>query len=147
YYIATDDDWETIKRGWSRQVSHTLERRMNKLHKDYAVEFKRVKTPAELEPALDEFIRLHQMRWTSKGESGSFAYPKFEGFLRTASRQALSEERLGFWTLELNGQCAAALLAFIDNGVAHHFQGGFDVSYAKYSLGSVMMAQCIQAGV
>src|SRR6185436_12837424 len=101
----------------------------------------------ELEVALDEFIRLHQMRWTAKGESGSFAYPKFEAFLRTAVSQALSENRLGFWTLKLNGQCAATLLAFIDNGVAHYFQSGFDMNYAKYSLGSVMVAQCIQACV
>lgn len=145
HYVATDGAWETVKHGWSRQVSHTLERRMNKLYKDYAVAFQRVETAAELEPALDEFVRLHQMRWTSKGESGSFTYPQFEEFLRTAVKQALAEERLGFWTLKLNGQCVAALLAFIDNGVAHYFQGGFDVSYAKYSLGSVMMALCIQA--
>ncbi len=147
YHVTTDGDWETIKRGWSRQVSHTLERRVNKLHKDYAVEFHRVETPDELAPALDDFVRLHQMRWTAKGESGSFAYPKFEAFLRTAANQALSESRLGFWTLKLNGQCTATLLTFIDNGVAHYFQGGFDMNYAKYSLGSVMVAQCLQACV
>src|SRR5262249_17034332 len=39
------------------------------------------------------------------------------------------------------------LLAFIDNGVAHYFQAGFDMNYAKYSLGSVMMAHCLQACV
>jgi CelD/BcsL family acetyltransferase involved in cellulose biosynthesis len=144
YYTATDVDWETIKRGWSGQISHNLERQMKKLYKDYAVKFHRVKTPAELEPVLDEFVRLHQMRWTAKGESGSFAYPKFEAFLRTAIRQALAEDRLGFWSLELQGQCVATLLTFIDNGVAHYFQGGFDINYAKYSLGSVMIAQCIQ---
>jgi CelD/BcsL family acetyltransferase involved in cellulose biosynthesis len=147
YYVATDTDWATIKRDWSRQVSRTLERRMHKLYQDYAVEFHQVKMQDELEPALDHFVRLHQLRWTAKGESGSFAYPKFEAFLRTAASQALSEGRLGFWMLKLNGQCAATLLAFVDNGVAHYFQGGFDISYAKYSLGSVMMAHCIQTCV
>jgi CelD/BcsL family acetyltransferase involved in cellulose biosynthesis len=144
---VTDEGWETIKRGWSGQISHNLERQVKKLHKDYAVEFHRVKAQVELEAVLDEFIRLHQMRWTTKGERGSFAYPRFEEFLRTAIRQALLEDRLGFWTLKLNGQCTATLVAFIDNGVAHYFQGGFDVNYAKYSLGSVMIAQCIQACV
>jgi CelD/BcsL family acetyltransferase involved in cellulose biosynthesis len=143
--IDAESDWETIKSQWARKFRYNIERCARNLYKQHAAEFRRVETAIELEAALDDFIRLHQLRWTAKGHSGSFTYPKFEAFLRTAMREALSAGRLAFWTFKLDGQCVAALVAFTDNGVAHYFQSGFDVSYAKHSLGSVMLAQCIQA--
>ena len=145
--IDTANDWETAKRSWSRQFSHKIDRCTRILYNEYAAEFCRVETLAEVDPALNDLIRLHQMRWRAKGESGSFAYPKFEAFVRAAVPRAFQDGRLGFWTLKLRGQCAATLLAFIDNGVAHYFQSGFDMEYAKYSLGTVMFAQSIQACV
>ena len=145
HYIDISSDWETVKQSWTRKFGYNIERCTRNLAKQHQAEFRRVQRLEELDPALDNFVRLHQLRWQSKGHSGSFAYPRFEAFLRDTMRQALLENRLGFWTYSLDGQCVATLLAFLDNGIAHYFQGGFDMAYAKHSLGSVMIAQCIQA--
>lgn len=147
HHLDVSADWETTQQNWTRKVGSNLERCARNLQKQYATEFRRVETERELMPALDEFVRLHQLRWQAKGASGSFAYPKFEGFLRAAIRQALQENRLAFWTYKLDGQCVAVLVAFLHNGVAHYFQSGFDMEYAKHSLGSVMVAHCIKACV
>jgi CelD/BcsL family acetyltransferase involved in cellulose biosynthesis len=147
HYIDVSADWETTQQSWTRKFGNNIERCARNLQKQYATEFRRVETTSELEIALDEFVRLHQIRWQAKGASGSFAYPKFEGFLREAMRQALRENRLAFWTYHLDGKCVATLLAFLHNGVAHYFQGGFDMEYARHSLGSVMVAQSIRACV
>ncbi len=145
YEVATDNDWESVKQGWSGQIASSHERQIKKLNQAFTVEFGCVASAPELAPAFEDFIRLHQMRWTAKGESGAFTYPKFEGFLRAASQQALAEGRLKLWTLRLNGESAATLLAFVDNGVAHYMQGGFDTNFSKYSLGSAMIGYCLQA--
>lgn len=147
HYIDVSADWETTQQSWTRKFGSNTDRCARNLQKQYATEFHRVETSSELEIALDDFVRLHQIRWTAKGASGSFAYPKFEGFLREAMRQAWQENRLAFWTYHLDGKCVATLLAFLHNGVAHYFQGGFDMEYARHSLGSVMVAQCIRACV
>lgn len=147
HFIDVSVDWETTQQSWTRKFGNNIVRCARNLQKQYATEFRRVATASELEVAMDEFVRLHQIRWTAKGASGSFTYPKFEGFLRAAMRQALHENRLGFWTYYLDGKCVATLLAFLHNGVAHYFQGGFDMEYARHSLGSVMVAQCIRACV
>ena len=147
YYVATDSDWESVKQGWSGPIAHSLERYLKKLRQDYTVEFDRVETAAELETAFADFIRLHQARWTAKGESGAFRYPKFEAFLRTASQQALHQDRLRFWQLRLNGETTAVLLAFLNQGVVYGLQSGFDIKLQKYSLGSILIAYCLQDAV
>ena len=144
HYLSTEQDWETLRLTWARKFRYNIERCTRNLSKAHEALFARVASPAELETALDDFVRLHQMRWTSQGHAGSFTFPQFETFLRTAIRTAFDAGQLRFWTYKLDGACVATLVAFVENGVAHYFQGGFDPAYSKHSLGSVMVAQCLQ---
>ncbi|MBI1765642.1 MAG: GNAT family N-acetyltransferase [Acidobacteria bacterium] len=144
HHLDVSADWETTQQNWTRKFGSNNDRCARNLQKQFATEFRRVETESELETGLDDFVRLHQMRWQAKGASGSFAYPRFESFLRAAMRQALRENRLAFWTYKFDGKCVATLVAFLHNGVAHYFQGGFDMEYARHSLGSVMLTHCIR---
>jgi CelD/BcsL family acetyltransferase involved in cellulose biosynthesis len=143
HYILTDNDWESLRLTWARKFRYNIERCTRNLSKTHEAVFARVASSSELDATLDDFVRLHQMRWTSKGHAGSFAFPQFEAFLRVAIRQASDANQLRFWSYKLDGQCVATLVAFVENGVAHYFQGGFDPAYNKHSLGSVMVAQCL----
>jgi CelD/BcsL family acetyltransferase involved in cellulose biosynthesis len=94
---------------------------------------------------MDALVRLHQARWNHKGYSGSFALPHFEEFLRTAVGHSLADQSLRLWTLEIDSNIAAVLVGFLENGVMHAFQAGFDPAYARDSLGTVMLGLCIRA--
>ena len=73
YYIDTTESWDVF----SRQISKTLRknafRLTRRLFESRDCKFHRVETAAELKPAMDALVRLHQARWTSKGEPGSFS--------------------------------------------------------------------------
>jgi CelD/BcsL family acetyltransferase involved in cellulose biosynthesis len=144
HYVDTSQDWESFNRSLRKSMRTNVAYYTRRLFKLFDCKFRLVQTREELEPAMNTFVRLHQARWESKGEPGSFALPSFEGFLKEAMRSTLGEGRLRLWTLELYGITAAVLLAFVDNGVAHYFQGGFDPVFAKESLGTVMCGLCIK---
>jgi len=142
HHIDTSVDWETFSQGLSRKLRQQLMRQLRRLPTLYQHEFNRVQRLEDLQPALDALVRLHQARWTSKGEPGAFALPGVEELIREAARASFAEGRLRLWTLKIDGEIKAARLAFYDNGVAHAFQGGFDPAYAKDSLGTVMIGLC-----
>jgi len=144
HYVNTQQSWESFNRGLRKSMRTNVSYYTRRLFKLFDCKFRTVTTPEELESAMDAFVRLHQARWQSKGELGSFALPSFEDFLKEAMRASLVEGRLRLWTLELSGVTAAVLLGFVDNGVAHYFQGGFDPVFAKESLGTVMCGLCIK---
>lgn len=144
HVLDTAQSWAALRSQWSKSFRSNIERAQRTLTKAHAVQFSRVTTVTALVPALDDFVRLHQLRWQSKGQAGSFTLPKFEEFLRTAVLQAFDAQQLRFWVYRLDGKAVAVLVAFIEGGVAHYFQGGFDPAYAKHSLGSVMVARCIE---
>lgn len=145
YWVDTTEDWETFVNGLGSSARNNVLRRTRRLFNSHECRLKRVETAQELEPAMDELVRLHQLRWQSRGEPGTFAIPNLEEFLKEVMRASLAEGRLGLTTLEVDGNAAAVRLDFIDNHIAHAFQAGYDPTHANQGLGSVMNGLCIRA--
>jgi CelD/BcsL family acetyltransferase involved in cellulose biosynthesis len=145
YAIDTAQDWESFVRGLSHSARNNVLRRTRRLFKMHNCNLKRVETADELEPAMDQLVRLHQARWQSRGEPGAFALPHIEEFLKEAMRDSLTRGRLGLRTLTVDGKVGAARLDFIDNHIAHAFQAGYDPTRANEGLGSVMSGLCVRA--
>jgi len=145
HYVDTCGDWESFLHGLGKSTRNNIKYRTRRLYKSHACQLNLVETAGELDSTMNVFVRLHQARWESKGHLGSFKIPRFESFLREAMRVSFVDGRLRLWTLTIDGQIAAALVAFFDQGVAHYFQGGFDPIYAEFRVGVVLLGLCIQS--
>jgi CelD/BcsL family acetyltransferase involved in cellulose biosynthesis len=145
YSIDTTRDWQAFLKSLSNSARNNVLRRTRRLFNSHDCKLKRVETADELEPAMDALVDLHQARWQSRGEPGTFALPNVEQYLKEAMRSGLQENRLGLTTLEVDGKVAAVRLDFIDNHIAHAFQAGFDPTHPNLGLGSVMNGLCIRA--
>ena len=141
-HINTNTDWESFRQTLGAASRKKIPQLYRRLFKEHTCEFRRIEELEELTPALDALIRLHQLRWESKGEAGSFRLPHFEAFLRKITAEDLATGHLRLWTLTVNGQIASAQVAFFDRGIAHVFQGGFDPEYS--GIGNVIFWLCIQ---
>jgi CelD/BcsL family acetyltransferase involved in cellulose biosynthesis len=147
HIVDTSTDWVTLLGTLGKSTRRNVLRSLRRVTEEYEVEFRLVQTEEELEPALDALVRLHQARWRSLGEPGSFALTGFESFLRAAARASLAEGRLRLWTLSLDGRIAAAKVSFYENGIVYGFQQGFDPAHLRDALGRVVSALCIKACV
>jgi CelD/BcsL family acetyltransferase involved in cellulose biosynthesis len=147
YVIDTTASWESFVDGLSSSARNNVLRRTRRLFNSHKCKLKRVDSADQLEQAMSDLIRLHQARWQSRGEPGTFALPNVEEFLKEAMRSSLADGRLGLTTLEIDGSVAAARLDFIDNHIAHGFQAGYDPRNENQGLGSVMNGLCIRAHI
>jgi CelD/BcsL family acetyltransferase involved in cellulose biosynthesis len=143
-YIDTSSDWETLKRSYGRSMRRNLEYYSRRLFKSHACQFTRVEGEHDMEVAMDELVRLHQARWESKGYAGAFRDGSLEPLLRAAVREGQPQGRIRLWTFEIDGRIEAVLLGFLDNGVLHYFQKGFNPAFAKDDLGTAMLALCVR---
>jgi hypothetical protein len=144
HVVPTAGNWTDVRAAWSPKFRRNLQRNTDLLAKQPNSHFRRVIDRNELAARFDDFVRLHQMRWIGKGQRGSFANIAFAKFFLAAVFDAFDHDLLWFWCYEHDGICVATLVAFLDNGVVHYFQSGFDPKYARFSLGSVMIAHCLQ---
>jgi CelD/BcsL family acetyltransferase involved in cellulose biosynthesis len=144
HFISTTGDWQSVLGNLSRSTRKNLLYETRRLFKAHRCHLRRVATADELECTLDALVRLHQARWNTRGEPGSFAIPGFESFVRAASRMSLADGRLRMWALDIDGETAAALIGFYDNGIVHYFQAGFDPRLSRLSIGRVMLGLCVR---
>jgi CelD/BcsL family acetyltransferase involved in cellulose biosynthesis len=143
-HIDTTLDWERCKSRFGSTIRRKALPHMRQLFETHDCRFISIQRREELEPAMAELIELHQARWQSKGEPGAFALTGAEEFLMEAVRQSFDRGKLRLWLLKAEGEVIAALLAFVDNGVAHYYTTGFDARHAKKSPGSAIMSLCVK---
>lgn len=143
-FIDTSVPWETYKHSLGRSMRRNVEYYARRLFKTRQCEFRRAGTRAEAEAALDCLVNLHQVRWQSAGQPGSFSDPMLRTLIGDAVRAEFDAGRVRLWTLSVDGQVEAALLGFLDNGVLHYFQKGFNPAFAKDGIGTALLSLCLR---
>lgn len=144
FYVRTDVPWNQVQSTWTRKFRENVERSTRILKDRQECRFSQVTSQHELQRLWPEFVRLHQLRWNRKGEPGSFSNPAFRTFLHDAMQQALAAGQLRFWYCHSGDRVVATLVAFVSNGTAYYFQGGFDPGFSKLSVGTAMVAHAIR---
>src|SRR5262249_26782958 len=98
-WVDTSTAWETFKQSLGKATRKKVDQHTRRLFKTFECKLQLVRTEEELEVAMDALVRLHQARWQSKGEPGSFTLQGFEEFFREIVRISLAQGRLRLWTL------------------------------------------------
>jgi CelD/BcsL family acetyltransferase involved in cellulose biosynthesis len=87
--------------------------------------FRVIDNPAEFEEGFGILTRLHQLRWTSRGEPGVFSNSNFRTFHESLAGRLLPKGRLKLFVLEVAGEPIAALMAFTYERRVLLYQSGF----------------------
>ena len=149
--IQLPETWEAYRLQLSSKERGKIAYRRNLLEKKYTTRFYKCVNHAELEAYLGTLFALHQKRWQSIGEPGSFQPAARRQFYFEMATQLLARERLELWLLDLDGKPAAAQFGFCFNSTFFSLQEGYDPAYSQDSVGFVLRAhvirQLIGAGV
>lgn len=131
--------WDDLLAAWSRNLRDQVRRRERKLAREHDLRFR----PADrrsLDADLTTLFRLHRARWG--GADTNFAAREI--FYREFAAAALDRGWLRLWTLELDGEPAAAWLGFRFAGAESYYQLGRDPARDELSVGFVLLAHTIR---
>jgi CelD/BcsL family acetyltransferase involved in cellulose biosynthesis len=99
------------------------------------------------ERLLGEFIRLHGLRWKSRGETGALADPRVQDFHRRALPELASAGLARLYALSIGGSIAAVYYGFLHNGHALAYLGGLDPAFAHESPGTLIIAHAMEEAI
>ncbi len=135
-------DWAqylgTLKRT-DRKETRRLERRALEAGASYRT----LEEPEEVEDGMACLFRLHDLRWAERGGS-SLAGEGPRGVLSAFAAAAAARGWLRLWLLEVDGDRAAAELAWRIGGRQLHYQSGFDPERARMGAGIVLFAHALE---
>ncbi len=95
----------------------------------------------ELQPALDNFFRLHRMRWREDGGSSGISGARVEAFHRDAMTRLMATGQLRLYTLWVDGLAVASVYALIQGGTFYYYQAGMDPAWRSRSPGLVLIGE------
>lgn len=98
-----------------------------------------------LGPTLESLFRLHERRWTARGESGVFAAPAKRAFYHTMARTLLRRGRLDLTTLVADGIPVAHQCCIRHRDAAFLLQEGYDPDWEERGVGNALRAMTIEA--
>jgi CelD/BcsL family acetyltransferase involved in cellulose biosynthesis len=135
--------WEDFRSSGSRNMKEKLRRNTRKLEKQHELNFRLCEDPERLDADLETLIRLHRARW-GEGE-GAFQREAVVAFHHDFAAAALRRGWLRLWTMEVDGEPAAAWYGFRFGGTESFYQSGRDPRFDRFSIGFLMLMRTVQA--
>lgn len=142
-------DWEATLSSFHIDHRREIRRRRRNICKNYEVEFEIPRTENDVRVDLDEFIAMHQYRWTTSGHKGVFADSRATALHREIADLFQKRGWLFLGFLRVNGKRIAANYCFrFRNELSVFLTGMADAGVAaKYSPGRVLTAYCMEEAV
>lgn len=147
FVSLTGHTWESYLATLGPAHRYNFQRRLKNLHRRFSVELHRVATEEDRGPLLTRLIALHNARWREHGGSDAFYSAGLVAFHQELTRWALDRGWLRLFELRLDGRPAASLYGFRYANTFSFYQSGFDLQYAKESVGLVMMGLAIKSAI
>ena len=146
-YIRLLPDWDEYIHSLSSNMRFNIKRRIRNLEKDFRTRYFVWQDTEGLEYVMDRLSSLHNKRWEQKGAKHSFSSQQYNAFHQTVAREFALKGWLQLSCLELDGEIVAILYDYRYGEKIYYYQGGFDPSLYKYSLGLVLRAYGIQKAI
>src|SRR5262249_34986920 len=120
---------------------------IRRLGKIRGFEFRVVSDVDQFPNAFARFLELHEGRWKDRGDSAATSSPALKGFMQEVALEFARAGRLRFEEIWLEDKCCASLFGIESGGGYHFYLSGFDQTWAKYSLGFVLVGLSIRDAV
>lgn len=142
--VELPDNWESFLKQLSSKERGKVGNRLRRLEARHQLCFRRSETIAELPKLLDTLFTLHQKRWGSRGEPGSFSLPERLQFYREMCPLLAARNWLELWVMEMDGVPVAAQIGLRYGDSVSSLQEGFDTDYSSDSVGYVLRSHVIR---
>jgi CelD/BcsL family acetyltransferase involved in cellulose biosynthesis len=146
-YIALDDlTWEEFLAGRSGSLRKALSYELRRLERSHEVALRAGVTTANVEDEMEQFFRLHDLRWSQRGGS-SLASDHARAFLVDFAGVAQKAGWLRLWFLEVDGEAIGAWLGWRVGERYAFFQSGFDPAWPRHSPGLLLVGHTIRSAI
>lgn len=141
-FLASDLDGDAYLR---KSLSAHHYREFRRLHRRLADQGKLQHVVArsfdEIRRGIETFLALEASGWKGR-ERTAMAIDRFRAaFAREAVDRLAEQDFVRIHTLELDGKPIAALVVFIEAGVAYTWKTAYDEAYANFSPGTLLMIE------
>jgi len=119
-------------------------RRRRWLERQHGFRIAVAETPAEAPEAMEDFLRLHRLRWDGDGGSEGIPPGPVEDFHRDLAPLLAARGWLRLYRMFVDGRSIAAVYGLELSGRFHYYQSGMDPEWGARSPGLVLIGRTVE---
>lgn len=146
-FLPLPETWDALLKTFGKKTRSNIGYYERAVRKVYEVEVGAVTEPVALDAEMTRLFDLHQRRWNQRWLPGVFGGRRVQAFHRDAARALLSCGALRLFFLRLDGETQACLYCFAFGDRLCYYQGGFEPTLSKWSLGTILTAHAMQTAI
>lgn len=140
YFLQMPETYQDLLTSLSKKFRWNVQYYKRRLEREGRMEFRRCSDPNIVVEDVETFFRLHQKRFVSKKKLGRFLSPRFTRFHKEVAARLLDEERLGLYTLSMDGEPVASLYGFELGKTFYYYLAGFEPDWGRLSVSTVLLS-------
>ncbi|MEH2368605.1 GNAT family N-acetyltransferase [Nostoc sp.] len=129
----------------SRTMMQNLKSYRRSLQKKYDIQLIVADSKSFIQD-IESFFYLHQRRWEMKGQSGALGLVE-KLFHKKVGINFLNKGYIKLFSMKANEQYIAAKCCYVYKGVMTSYLSGFEPSFGKFRLGSILNYECINYAI
>lgn len=149
--IIMPDDYDKYLKGLKPRVRTKLRSLPRRLREKHDVELEICTGGDGLQETMESFYALHQRRWESEDQLGTFKDKRKAQFYERINRYFIEKKWLRIYSLKVDGQYRAHEYGFLYNNRLYILQEGFDPEWLNSGVGNVLrtlvIKDCIDKGI
>ena len=146
-YISLPQTWPDFLATLGKKTRSNIGYYERSLHKMFDVRIGWVTEADQLDAEMTSLFNLHQRRWNKRWLPGVFGSPKTQLFHRDVARALLEQGHLRLFRVALDGETQAALYCFSFGDRVSYYQGGFEPTLSRLSLGTILTATAVRTAI
>jgi CelD/BcsL family acetyltransferase involved in cellulose biosynthesis len=143
--------WEEFRSKLKRNIRESLRHCYNSLKRDgHRFELQVIEDPADVRPALDQFLALHRMRageTNMAGHPDRFASPVCRDFLYAVCERLAARGAVRIFAIKIGLSVVAMRLGFEVGDSLYLYYSGFDPAWARYGVMTTTVAEAIKYAI
>jgi len=147
-YIPLPNSYAVLTAKLSKNMRQNINKYLRRARANHTVEFKKSDEAGfSVNEAMQVFMKLHEARWAMEGKNGAFRDAAFRDFHMEIAKIFANKGWLGLYFLLMDGNPVSAQYNFEYNEKMYYYLGGFDPSYAEYSVGNLTINFVLERGI
>jgi len=141
-FLESELDGEAYLKASLRSHHYREFRRLKRrLSETGALEYGIARQPEEIRIGVEAFLALEAAGWKGRERTAMVTDRYRAAFAREAVQLLSERDMCRVHTLSLDGRIIAALIVFIEQGVAYTWKTAYDESYSAWSPGTLLMIE------
>ena len=138
--------WEQFAARLSGNFRSNLNKARNRLAREPEVHWQVAATPAQIDAAFDDFLKVEASGWKGSEGTAIACRPELVRFYRRLSGHFAPVDRLRINALSVGGRTIAAQFCPLDADTLYIYKLGYDEEHSRLAPGNALIEQMVRLG-